>query len=403
MQDSRRYYGLDALRGSMMMLGIVLHGSQWYITTPPAGIPMPTDPSTSYLFDIIMHFIHSFRMPLFFVLAGFFTSLLVGKRDFKGTYLNRVQRILVPFIVAALTILPITGVFAISFMASARFGTFQFLITPEQLEIIMGEMKQAGLPADQPSVGHLWFLYYLLYFYLLIPVCFLAGRWSLKLNLGRFITSPFLCLALGAYTVATLWHFRGGLLFEGFIFLKPHLPSLLYYGSFFFFGYVFHYHRAILETFQRSTTWFAAASVILFPIAMYFTHLDLRAEASGEYHPHAVVSNAFLTWTLIYMFIGMSMRYLDFKSPWIQYVSNSSYWVYLLHLPVIACIAWLLLPYALPAIVKFSIAVTGTTVICILSYHYLVQNSWIGKGLNGVKFDVPWPWRAIEARQTSTS
>lgn len=71
MQDNRRYHSLDALRGIMMMLGIVLHASQWYITEPPGGIPMPRDASTSYLFDVIMHFIHSFRMPLFFVLAGF--------------------------------------------------------------------------------------------------------------------------------------------------------------------------------------------------------------------------------------------------------------------------------------------------------------------------------------------
>ena len=74
--DKRRFYSLDALRGSMMMLGIVLHGSQWYISEPPGGLPVPKDPSTAYVFDVIVHFIRSFRMPLFIVLAGFFTSLL---------------------------------------------------------------------------------------------------------------------------------------------------------------------------------------------------------------------------------------------------------------------------------------------------------------------------------------
>jgi glucan biosynthesis protein C len=76
MDDKRRYFSLDALRGSMMMLGIVLHGSQWYLSEPPGGLPVPKDPSTAYVFDVIVHFIRSFRMPLFFVLAGFFTSLL---------------------------------------------------------------------------------------------------------------------------------------------------------------------------------------------------------------------------------------------------------------------------------------------------------------------------------------
>ena len=39
----------------VMMLGIVLHASQWYLIYPPAGIPMPLDPQRSYLFDVIMH------------------------------------------------------------------------------------------------------------------------------------------------------------------------------------------------------------------------------------------------------------------------------------------------------------------------------------------------------------
>ena len=31
--DERRFYGLDALRGGMMMLGIVLHGAGFYLAS----------------------------------------------------------------------------------------------------------------------------------------------------------------------------------------------------------------------------------------------------------------------------------------------------------------------------------------------------------------------------------
>ena len=78
--DERRYFGLDALRGSMMMLGIVLHGATLYLSAPPVTMPIPTDRNNSCVFDLLFHFIHSFRMPTFFVLAGFFTALLVEKR-----------------------------------------------------------------------------------------------------------------------------------------------------------------------------------------------------------------------------------------------------------------------------------------------------------------------------------
>jgi hypothetical protein len=75
--DDRRYYGLDALRGGMMMLGIVLHAATLYLASPPPHAPFTTDPNNSYAMDLLFDFIHSFRMPVFFVLAGFFSSLLV--------------------------------------------------------------------------------------------------------------------------------------------------------------------------------------------------------------------------------------------------------------------------------------------------------------------------------------
>jgi fucose 4-O-acetylase-like acetyltransferase len=78
------------------------------ITEAPGGLPIPTDPSTHYIFDLLVHFIYSFRMPLFMVLAGFFTSLLLAKRGLQGTFINRGKRILGPLLVSCLTILPLT-------------------------------------------------------------------------------------------------------------------------------------------------------------------------------------------------------------------------------------------------------------------------------------------------------
>ena len=92
MPDDRRYYGLDALRGSMMLLGIVLHSATFYIAAPPPHLPLPADRNTSLVMDAIFAFIHSFRMPCFFVLAGFFTALLVEKRGVAGAYRNRLAR-----------------------------------------------------------------------------------------------------------------------------------------------------------------------------------------------------------------------------------------------------------------------------------------------------------------------
>ena len=113
--DDRRYYGLDALRGSMMLLGIVLHSATFYIAAPPPHLPLPADRNTSLAMDAIFSFIHSFRMPCFFVLAGFFTALLVEKRGVAGAYRNRWARLGWPFLAGLFTILPLTLLFALDF------------------------------------------------------------------------------------------------------------------------------------------------------------------------------------------------------------------------------------------------------------------------------------------------
>jgi glucan biosynthesis protein C len=62
-------------------------------------------------------------------------------------------------------------------------------------------------------------------------------------------------------------------------------------------------------------------------------------------------------------------------------------------MPLVCAIAWLILPLALPAIVMFLIIVVTTALLCFVTYHYLIQNSWLGATLIGKKFNALWPWQ----------
>jgi glucan biosynthesis protein C len=399
--DERRYYGLDALRGAMMMLGIVLHAAEFYIAAPPPALPMPTDRNTSYVFDLVFHFIHSFRMPTFFVLAGFFASLLVEKRGIWGTYKNRAARILGPFLAGLVTVVPLAMLFFLDLILSLRFGTRDLLPDRTQLRILGDELRAAGLPADQPSPLHLWFLYYLLYFYLLIPVCAYLARRSAAIGdgVGRFLASPAAVVVLGLYAAATLWPYRGAQVHEGFIFFKPHVPSLLYYGSFFVFGYLFHHHRAILQACVRYLRGSIALAAFLFPVSLYLSYLENSGvQPYVAVHLAAVVAHGLCTWALVYAFIGAALRFFDYDAPWILYISQSSYWVFLVHMPIVIFACWWVLQFDVAAEIKFLAAVAFTTVLCFLSYHYLVQRTWMSVFLNGKRFDLDWPWRAQRAQ-----
>ena len=99
----------------------------------------------------------------------------------------------------------------------------------------------------------MWFLYYLLYFYLLIPVCRILVNASQRLAPGvrKLLGSGAMVPLFGLYAAVTLWPLHGGQVQEGFLFFKPHLPSLIYYGSFFILGYLFHYYQEVLQASVR--------------------------------------------------------------------------------------------------------------------------------------------------------
>lgn len=393
-----------------MMLGIVLHSALLYMAAPPADMPIPTDRNNAFAFDVLFHFIHSFRMPTFFVLAGFFTSLLLQKRGLWGTYKNRGARVLAPLIAAVIVILPVTGLFMLDFMMSVRFGTHDIVPNLGQLRIFAEEIGQKlGVPAGTPNLGHLWFLYYLCLFYLTLPAC----RWLVKRGLDfetivkRTLGSPAAPVFLGCLTAATLWPFPGAQVHDSFMYIKPHVPSLVYYGSFFVLGYFFHsFHdnNSWLESARRWLPWSAALALVLFPLSLYLTALDLAAMTHGP-GPIALRANAFgphlaaalvhglCTWALIYFCFGFALRYFDFASPWTLYYSQSSYWVFLIHMPLVAIAGWCLVPYDLPAILKFSCVVCFTLSVCLVSYRYGVQRTWVSVFLNGQRFNLKWPWQ----------
>lgn len=91
---SRRSCGLDALRGVMMLLGIVLHTTMFYTVMESEFFPLK-DRRTSPVFDVVLLPIHSFRMPLLFLLSGFFGALLVERYGMTLAYRNRAARVLV--------------------------------------------------------------------------------------------------------------------------------------------------------------------------------------------------------------------------------------------------------------------------------------------------------------------
>jgi surface polysaccharide O-acyltransferase-like enzyme len=388
--DERRYYGLDALRGGMMILGIVLHAGMFYLAEPLPGQHLFTDSTRSPVFDWLFLFIHNFRMPLFFLLSGFFTALLVEKRGLWGTYRNRAARVLAPLVAGSLTVVPLASLFLLSMMVTLRFGTHELVPEWSQFMALREEVHALGYLPEYPAPAHLWFLYYLCVLYLLIPLC--AGLARASARAVGALASPAGLAVLGLWTTATLLPFPGGLLLPDSFTLTPNW-SHAYYGSFFVVGYVLHANRESLAVFPRLLRWTLPLAIVLFPLSEYLMRAAIAAPASPESQLAAALVNGVTTWAIVYVALGATLRWFDTASPWALYLSQSAYWVYLMHLPAVAIGGWALLGVDWPAEAKFLAIVAFTTVVCFVSYHYAVQRTWISVFLNGKRFDPDWPWK----------
>lgn len=103
---SPRRHDLDALRAVAMLLGIFLHASLAYVP----GIPWPVqDTRPAPWLGLLFLAIHGFRMPLFFLVSGFFTAMLWKRRGPGAMLAQRYKRVFVPLVLGYCTLLPLFG------------------------------------------------------------------------------------------------------------------------------------------------------------------------------------------------------------------------------------------------------------------------------------------------------
>lgn len=368
----------------MMLLGVVLHAGVTYLDGDPSrGWPLRDPNAPGGLFQLWLFFyIHIFRMPIFMIVAGFFAALLFYERSPGQMLSNRVKRIVWPFLVGIVILWPLATlsmsysnrVFSWSGSFKSSFGTMYSDTTLSSFLDLCAFVPQALM--------HLWFLYYLILFSLLSfalghlfskkglsdSKLSVAFRWIVKRPVIRVLV--FVGLSYGLFQITDRRTY-----FE-FI---PNPNTFIYYFYFYAFGWMLHSVKDALPTFMR----FDWASVILGTLACtaYLVLSKLGIVAFGTVSKNIIY--AFCLWTLIFGIAGLFLRYFSEHSKTMRYLSDASYWVYLVHLPVAVLMPGLIGVLDLPSFAKFAIVVAATSAVCFITYHFLVRSTFIGKFLNG--------------------
>ena len=371
-----RYHSLDAARATMMLLGLVLHSAASF-TTVPLGDGWPyQDLNASSAFPPLIFFIHLFRMPTFFAIAGFFAALLYERDGAAGFIRNRTKRVLLPLIV----FLALTGPLVLA--------GFYFAITHggrmSGPELIARAVP--GLRLSQLSLVHLWFLWYLVLFYAVaLGLIRLGGERRVSADAAARMTtgrwSVPLWTLLTTLTLVPMPH--PGI--ETSTVLLPDPRSLAAYGVFFLFGWLLFHGRHRLHTLSERWSLKPLLSLLAMIVAWQLTTY-LSAPGSRVIWIADRVASAFVIWTLVLAAIGCFIRFVHRERRVMRYLSDASYWIYLVHLPVVIWSAAMMARMPAFAFVKFAVVLAVTTAVCIGTYHAFVRRTFIGEFLNGRKF-----------------
>jgi glucan biosynthesis protein C len=73
--------------------------------------------------------------------------------------------------------------------------------------------------------------------------------------------------------------------------------------------------------------------------------------------------------------MGLFIRYLDRPNQIYRYLSDASYSLYLLHLPMVVWVGGLVAGTALPAGIKYLLTLVVSIPALLLIYHYAIRSS----------------------------
>jgi glucans biosynthesis protein C len=389
MQQQERLHSLDAVRAFALLLGIAYHATMSFSPTLAAsGWPI-VDNSPSDTLSATFYVLHIFRMTTFFVVAGFFARLVVYRKGVSGFIKDRRKRILIPLLVSLPVQLVLIGAAMIWGMSKA------------------GKPLTAAPPATGEHVllpfswTHLWFLYVLILLYALL----LGVRWlgntvfdrtgrirSIADSAIAYVMRTSLAPVLLAIPVAVSlyktewWNFWTGIPTPDNSMI-PNLAAFVGYGTAMLFGWVLHRQSELLPTIQRYWIVNLAAALALTVlcysmIGMPTSPVHLGATARAIYSAAYSVA----TWTGTFAAIGAALRFFSNESPVRRYLADASYWMYLMHFPLLSALAALMMQWPLHWSIKYSLILGITSAALLVSYHYWVRPTRIGEMLNGRRY-----------------
>lgn len=282
-------------------------------------------------------------MPVLFVLAGMSARYALEKRTYREFVIQRVSKLLIPFISGMILLVPFQTLYARKF-----FDGYEGSL-PDNWKYFFTHLTDFSGYDGAFTPGHLWFI---LFLFLISLAALLLFRFVPYERLkGRVEKMPAFGVLL-LFLPVWLMYYLGN--FGGFSIGK----NLALYLA----GYYVLSNERIMEKLERNVKWLTGLFVIgtAVSVTVYYRY---------SYYGDLWVN--FIGWISILVLLVAGKRYLNKRTGFTKYFNQASYPIYILHQSILVALAYYVVQAVNVLWLQVFCILLGSFLLTVSAYHLI--------------------------------
>ena len=335
----RKHY-IDNLRSLTILLLFPVHtlmiwndfGNRFYIWM-----------GENRLLSTLIISVNPWFMPLLFVLAGMSARYSLEKRTVRGYILQRTQKLLLPFILGVLLLVPLQTFYARRFFDAYAGGLL------ENWRYFFTHLTDFSGYDGAFTPGHLWFI---LFLFLISMISLPLFKYIPDQKAAEKIEKMSIWgIASLSIPLWIMYHIGN---FGGFSIGKDLTLYLL--------GYYVISNNAVMETMEKNRrglviSWCLGTGALVVLYYRFHYYGDLWIDLIG--------------WICILTLLVLGKKYLDRTCRLLRSLNSASYPIYILHQTILVALAYYIAQLHTKIPIQISLICMGTFILTILAYHLI--------------------------------